>query len=74
MRAAKGKISVTVQASIDSSGTVQGVKVVSSTGEPSPSGPYVRLAALNAARQWKFRPATAGGKAVPSQTTMVFNF
>jgi hypothetical protein len=74
MRAAKGKISVTVQASIDSAGTVQGVKVVSSTGEPSPSGPYIRLAALNAARQWKFRPATAGGKAVPSQTTMVFNF
>jgi hypothetical protein len=74
MRAARGKVSVSVLASIDSAGTVQSVKVVSSTGEPSPSGPYIRLAALNAARQWKFHPATAGGKPVPSQTTLVFNF
>jgi outer membrane biosynthesis protein TonB len=74
MRVAQGKVSVSVLASIDSAGTVQSVKVVSSTGEPSPSGPYIRLAALNAARQWKFRPATAGGKPVPSQTTLVFNF
>jgi hypothetical protein len=74
MQAAKGKVSVSVLASIDSAGTVQSVKVVSSTGEPSPSGPYIRLAALNAARQWRFRPATAGGRAIPSQTTLVFNF
>jgi hypothetical protein len=74
MRAARGKVSVSVLASIDSAGTVQSVKVLSSTGEPSPSGPYIRLAALNAARQWRFRPATAGGRPVASQTTLVFNF
>jgi hypothetical protein len=74
MRAAKGKVSVSVLVSVDSSGTVQGVKVVSSTGEPSPSGPYIRLSALNAARQWKFRPAIAGGKPVASQMTLVFNY
>ena len=74
MRAAHGKVSVSVLASIDSAGTVQSVKVLSSTGEPSPSGPYIRLAALNAARQWRFRPATAGGRPIASQTTLVFNF
>jgi TonB family protein len=74
IRQARGKVSVSVLASIDRSGIVQSVKVLSSTGEPSPSGPYIRLAALNAARQWKFRPATAEGRAISSQMTLVFNF
>jgi protein TonB len=74
MRTANGKVSVSVLVSIDPSGTVQSVRVVSSSGEPNHSGPYIRLAALNAARQWKFRPGTAGGKPVASQTTLVFTF
>jgi hypothetical protein len=53
---------------------VDTAKVVSSTGEPSPSRSYIRLASLNAARQWKFRPATAAGKPAPSESTLVFNF
>jgi hypothetical protein len=74
MRAAKGKVTVSVLVSIDAAGKVDDAKVVTSTGEPSPSGPYIRLASLAAARQWRFRPAMADGKAVPSQMTLLFTF
>lgn len=74
MRAAKGKVTVSVLVSINATGRVDDVKVLSSTGEPSPSGPYIRLASLNAARQWRFRPATSGGRNVPSQMTLLFTF
>jgi hypothetical protein len=68
-----GKVTISVLVGIDAAGAVQTAKIVSSTGEP-PSGTHIRLASLNAARQWKFRPATAGGKAVASELTLVFNF
>jgi hypothetical protein len=74
MRQAKGAVTVSVQVSINADGNVDGAMVLSSTGEPSPSGPYIRLASLNAARQWKFRPATAGGSRVPSKSKLVFDF
>ncbi len=71
---ASGAVKVTVQVSINAAGNVDGAVVLSSTGEPSPSGPYIRLASLDAARRWKFRPATEGGHPVPSKTTLVFDF
>ena len=37
-------------------------------------GTNIRLASLAAARQWRFRPAMAGGKAVPADLTLVFDF
>ena len=74
MRAAGGKVTVSVLVSIDAAGTVNNAKVVASSGEPNPSGPYIRLASLNAARQWRFRPATADGKNVASQMTLLFSF
>ncbi len=74
MQQAAGAVKVVVQVSIDATGTVDGAVVLSSTGEPSPSGPYIRLASLDAARQWKFRPATEGGRPVPSKTTLAFDF
>jgi TonB family protein len=74
MRAAKNKVTVSVLVSIDPAGKVDDAKVVSSTGEPSPSGPYIRLASLAAARQWRFRPATADGRSVASQMTLLFTF
>jgi TonB family protein len=74
MRAAQGKVTVSVQVSIDAAGKVDNAKVVASSGEPRFSGPYIRLASLNAARQWRFRPATADGKAVPSRMTLLFTF
>jgi TonB family protein len=74
MRTAKGKVTVSVLVSIDAAGKVDDAKVVGSTGEPSPSGPYIRLASLTAARQWRFRPATVDGRAVTSQMTLLFTF
>jgi Gram-negative bacterial TonB protein C-terminal len=74
LRAAKGKVTVSVLVSIDNAGKVEDAKVVASSGESSPSGPYIRLASLGAARQWRFRPATENGRSVPSQMTLLFTF
>lgn len=74
IRAARGKVTVSVLVSIDNAGKVDDAKVVASTGEPSPSGPYIRLASLSAARQWRFRPATVNGNTVASQMTLLFTF
>jgi hypothetical protein len=74
MRSAKGVVTISVLVNIDADGKVSTAKVVSAAGEPSPSGSYIRLAALNAARQWRFRPATERGRAVPSALTLAFAF
>ena len=74
MQSADGKVTVSVLMSIDHTGRVDDAKVVASTGEPTANGPYLRLAALSAARQWRFRPAIADGKPVPSQVTVLFTF
>jgi TonB family protein len=74
MRAADGKVTVSVLMSIDATGKVNDAKVVASTGEPTATSPHLRLAALSAARQWRFRPAVADGKPVPSQVTVLFTF
>ena len=73
-RNAKGGVTISVLLRIDAAGAVETVKVVSSAGESGSSGSHLRLAALNAARQWKFRPATAGGKPVPAELTLAFTF
>jgi hypothetical protein len=74
LRKAAGKVTVSVQVAIDVTGAVETAKIVSATGEPNSGGTNIRLASLNAARQWKFRPAMAGGKAVPADLTLVFDF
>jgi hypothetical protein len=74
MRNAKGQVLISVLVSIDATGKVDSAKIVGANGEPKPSGEYIRLAALNAARQWRFRPATSGGRAVPSTLTLAFSF
>jgi len=74
MRAANGKVTVSVLVSIDDAGKVDDAKVLASTGEPNPSGPYIRLASLSAARQWRFRPPSVNGNAVASKMTLLFTF
>jgi TonB family protein len=74
MRNAKGEVLISVLVSIDAAGKVDSAKIVGANGEPKPSGEHLRLAALNAARQWRFRPATSGGRAVPSTLTLAFRF
>jgi len=74
LQRAEGKVTISVLVRIDPKGAVDTAKVVASTGEPSPSRSYMRLASLNAARQWRFRPATAAGKPARSESTLVFSF
>jgi hypothetical protein len=73
-QSAESNVKISVLVRIDAAGKVDTAKVVSSTGEPSYSRSYMRLASLNAARQWKFRPATAAGKPIPSESTLIFSF
>ena len=58
---------VVVDANIDSRGNVVEAKAF--------SGPmFLRQAAVEAVRQWKYSPALAGGRAVPTQITVTINF
>jgi protein TonB len=58
---------VTVDALIDSTGTVKDTK--------SLSGPILlRLAAMDAVRQWKYEPARLDGKPVPLHLTVIIKF
>jgi len=60
-----GTVSVLVV--IDSSGSVISAKAL--------DGPYIfRRVSEEAARKWKFRPATSDGRSVESQQTIAFKF
>jgi hypothetical protein len=74
LRRTNRKVTVTVRLDIDDSGNVRNADVVGMTGEPSNGGVYVKLVAMAAARQWKFRPATINGKNVASQMTVAFEY
>jgi len=74
MNAAHSKVLVSVLISIDAAGKVEDARVLASSGEGSAGGTFIRLASLAAARQWRFRPATAQGKPVPSEMTVLFTF
>jgi hypothetical protein len=74
MRKANGQVTMSVLVTIDTTGKVDTAKVIAASGEPSPSGSHIRLAALTAAKQWRFRPATAAGRPVPSSLTLAFSF
>ena len=58
---------VTVELAIDASGAVRQARVVQSAGG-------FDSAALDAARQWRFRPAQRAGAAVPANAYIVFGF
>lgn len=59
--------SVILQAQIDADGNVQGVQVV--------SGPSILTsAALEAVKQWHFKPRFEAGKPVPTETRITVNF
>jgi len=59
--------SVVLQARIGEDGTVQGLQVV--------SGPSILTsAALEAVKQWHFKPRLEAGKAVPTETRITVNF
>jgi TonB family protein len=65
----QGKIKVTVRVQVDPGGSVSNARLDS----PGPSMYFANLA-LQAARQWKFKPAQVDGHAVASTWILRFRF
>jgi TonB family protein len=65
----RGTVKVRVNVDVDRSGNVEGADLES----PGPSKYFAR-AALQAAQQWKFKPANIGGRGVLSSWTLRFEF
>jgi TonB family protein len=65
----RGTVKVRVNVDVDRSGNVEGADLQS----PGPSKYFAR-AALQAAQQWKFKPANIGGQGVLSSWTLRFEF
>ena len=68
-RTITGRVKVSVQVSVDTSGNVSQARLVS-------SGPskYFANQALAAARRWKFTPAKVNGQPLPSEWILRFQF
>jgi TonB family protein len=68
-RSIRGTVKVTVRVNVDRSGNVEDAQVES-------RGPskYFARAALDAARDWKFKPPQVGGRGVLSTWTLRFEF
>ncbi len=66
-REARAQGQVQVNVTVDESGNVISAEVAS-------GHPLLRDAALEAARQWKFKPTTVGSEAVKVQGLLTFNF
>ena len=64
-----GMIRVLVKVDVDATGNVTQARLQS----PGPSKYFARIA-LEAARDWKFKPAQANGQAVPSEWVIRFGF
>jgi protein TonB len=73
LNASPGQTVVLVKVAIDASGKVKSAEVAS-VSRKSPADFYIHAAALEAARSWKFKPATLNGKSVPSESTIQFKF
>jgi TonB family protein len=67
-RTIHGKVLVKVQVMVDASGAVSSASIRSSGSR------YFGTKALEAARQWKFRPPQANSQPVPSEWTLEFIF
>ena len=65
----RGTVKVKVNVDVDRSGNVEGADLES----PGPSKYFAR-AALQAAQQWKFKPANIAGQGVLSSWTLQFEF
>src|ERR1039457_829212 len=65
----QGRVKVSVRVYVDPSGSVSGAELDS----PGPSKYFAQLA-IAAARRWKFTPAKAGDRSVPSEWILRFEF
>jgi TonB family protein len=68
IRTIHGKVVVKVQVTVDANGVVSGASIRSSGSR------YFGAKALEAARQWRFRPPQASSQAVPSEWALEFIF
>ncbi len=68
-RTVQGKVKVSVRLTVDPSGNVS-----NATFESAGPSQYFASHALQAARQWKFKPAQMNGNPVPSKWTLHFRF
>ncbi len=68
------QLRLSVKVTIDKSGNVRNAVVLSSTAKSGFVDTLIRSAALDAARQWKFRPGTLHGKAIAGDVNIEFNF
>ena len=59
---------------VDSAGSVQNAEVISSTPKGAFGENVLKSAALDAAKQWKFRPGQVDGKNVAAEYTIDFKF
>lgn len=66
-----GKLLLSVRVAIDASGNVTGASLVPSGANLDQA---IQDAALDAARQWKYKPSTLDGKPVASESTITFTF
>ena len=68
-RTIHGTIKVRVKVDVDPSGNVTGANFIT----VGPSQYFARLA-MDAARQWKFKPPESKGQSLPSRWTLLFEF
>lgn len=66
-----GKLLLSVRVSIDEGGNVTSASILPPGTNADPA---IQSAALDAARQWKYKPGTLSGKAVASESTITFTF
>ena len=65
---------VSVRVMVDSAGSVQSAEVIASNPQGAFGKALVESAALNAAREWKFRPGQLNGKNIAAEFTINFKF
>lgn len=66
-----GKLLLSVRVSIDEGGNVTSASILPPGTNADPA---IQSAALDAARQWKYKPGSLAGKAVASEATITFTF
>ena len=65
---------ISVRVMVDSAGSVQSSEVIASKPQGAFGEAQIKTAALDAAKQWKFRPCQVNGKNVSAEYTIDFEF
>ena len=67
----RGSPEISVRVYVDARGRVTGATLAGQTGAV---GPWIAQATLDAARGWRFQPATSGGQPISSSVVLNFRF